>query len=121
MNAERTGLSPATRDCFAAIEAYIVKWGCSPSYDDIKNAMGIRSKGFVHRLVNDLAARGWITHTPRKKRSIVIVPRAALPLQLPSGLEARLKHYCALRGLAPSAVIADAVAERIGLPMERAA
>jgi SOS-response transcriptional repressor LexA len=122
MTPERSGLSPSTRNAFAAIEAYIVSHGCSPSYDDIKRAMGIVSKGFVHRLVNDLVARGWITYTPGKKRSIAIVPAMASPLQLPAHVETALKRYCARRGLLPAAVIADAVAERIGLrQMDRAA
>lgn len=113
---ERTGLTRATRRCFNAIEAYIAVHDCSPSFEDIRTALGVASKGVVHRLVNDLVARGWITYQPHKKRSIVIVPAAKVPsLALPSELEAALKAYCARRGLLPGSVLTEAVAARIGL------
>jgi repressor LexA len=114
MTPERTGLTPATRNCFNAIEAHITRHGCSPSFEEIKLAIGVNSKGFVHRLVTDLVSRGWITYTPGKKCSIVIVPAPAAPLQLPAALETALKRYCANSGALPNAVIAGAVARLIG-------
>lgn len=109
MNPERTGLTPATRKCFNAIEAHILRHGCSPSFEQIRQAIGLKSKGVVHRLVNDLVARGWITYRPGKKCSIVIVPSETAALTLPRHVETALKQYCARRGIEPAAGMADAV------------
>ena len=59
------------------IRDYQARYGASPSYDDIKKAMGFRSKSSVHRLVHGLADRGAISLLPDQARSIALAGRAA--------------------------------------------
>lgn len=54
---------------------YIVQhWrdnGFAPSYEDIQLAMGLHSKSGVHRIIHELARRGWIAFEPHRARTIV--------------------------------------------------
>lgn len=47
--------------------------GYAPSYDQIAEAMGIRSKSGVHRVVTCLVDRGWLVREPHKARSVRVV------------------------------------------------
>lgn len=48
--------------------------GVSPSYDEIRNGLGLRSKSGVHRLITALAQRGHITRRRDRARSVAIGP-----------------------------------------------
>lgn len=105
---ERAGLTPRLRDCYRVIENHIVVTGCSPSLEELKTALGLRSKGRVHKMVDLLQARGWITVQPGRQRSIALtgdVRRYALP----PDLEARLRLYCKETGAMPATIVAHAL------------
>ena len=59
------------------IKTYQERYGASPSYDEIKQAMGFASKTSVHRLVHGLAERGAVQVLPGRHRSIALLGRAA--------------------------------------------
>lgn len=110
---ERTGLTPTQRNCFRAIEAHIAAHGSSPSYEDLRVALGQRSKGAVARLLEILRARGWITYQEHIRNSIRIVPGATTTSPayvLPPQVEAALQAHCAATGDKPADVVADFVA-----------
>lgn len=110
---EAVGLTPRLRDCFTAIEAHIAAHGCAPSLDELKDAIGLKSKGHVIRMVENLEARGWITHQPGKQRTIAIVPgvtTGAPSYVLPPNIALALRDFCARNGEDPNAIVADAVA-----------
>lgn len=44
--------------------------GFAPSYDQIAEAMGIKSKSGVHRVITCLVQRGWVIREPHKARSV---------------------------------------------------
>jgi DNA-binding MarR family transcriptional regulator len=44
-----------------------------PSYDEIKVALGLKSKGEVHRIITALVARGYLTRRYGVPRSIALV------------------------------------------------
>jgi repressor LexA len=44
--------------------------GFAPSYDQIAEAMGIKSKSGVHRVITCLVERGWVVREPHKARSV---------------------------------------------------
>jgi repressor LexA len=50
--------------------------GVAPSYDEMKDALGLKSKSGVVRLVAALEERGLIRRLPFRKRSIVIAEAA---------------------------------------------
>jgi len=45
--------------------------GVSPSYDEMKNHLGLTSKSGIHRLVHALKAQGEIVHLTGKARAIM--------------------------------------------------
>lgn len=110
--AERYGLTPRMFECFKAIEQYIAINQHSPSYTELRNAMGLKTKGRIHEYLMALQARGWITFKPRLQRSIAIVPGAGdyCGYVLPSRVEAALRAHCNETGENPTDVVADAVA-----------
>lgn len=57
---------------YAFICDYIQTHGYSPSFDEIKAAIGIGSKSGVNRIVSGLVERGLLRHVPGRARSIQI-------------------------------------------------
>lgn len=59
------------RDVLAYIEDFWRKWGYSPSYRQIADNCGMKFSAAAAYYVKQLAARGFITYTKGKGRSIV--------------------------------------------------
>lgn len=51
----------------------------SPSFDEMREAMGLKSKSGIYRLVSGLEERGFIRRIHYKARCIEVVPDAHLP------------------------------------------
>ena len=47
--------------------------GVSPSFDEMKDALGLRSKSGIHRLITALEERGFIRRLPHRARAVEIV------------------------------------------------
>ena len=73
----KLGLTPKQQAALDAIKSLIVFDGCAPSYDQIAEIIGVKSKSTVMRLVSSLEARGHVRRAPNKARSIQIVGDAA--------------------------------------------
>ena len=56
--------------------------GVSPSFDEMKDALNLKSKSGIHRLITGLEERGFIRRLPHRARALEV-------LKLPEGLEAR--------------------------------
>lgn len=69
-------MTPQQERCLSAIEL-LSKGGVSPSFDELRLHLGLASKSGVHRLVHELARRGYISISPDRKRSIALVSREA--------------------------------------------
>ena len=54
--------------------------GVSPSFDEMKDALGLKSKSGIHRLITGLEERGFIRRLPHRARALEI-------LRLPEGGE----------------------------------
>lgn len=61
----------------AFIRRYQNEKGITPSYDEMREAMGLVSKSGIHRLIVGLEMRGRITRLEGRARAIEIVPSAA--------------------------------------------
>ena len=59
--------------CLTFIMDYIDEKLVAPSYDEIKDGLGLASKSGVHRLVQGLVDRGWVKRHPNMARSITII------------------------------------------------
>lgn len=51
----------------------------APSFEEMKNALGLKSKSGVHRLVNALCERGYLRRLPNRARAIAVMPEPFLP------------------------------------------
>ncbi len=49
--------------------------GVSPSYDEMKDALGLASKSGIHRLISALQERGFIRRLPHKARALEVLKR----------------------------------------------
>ncbi len=55
--------------------------GVSPSFDEMKEALGLRSKSGIHRLITGLEERGFIRRLPHRARALEVsrLPENMLP------------------------------------------
>lgn len=60
--------------------------GLSPSFDDMKDALGLKSKSGIHRLIEALQERGFIKRLPHRARAIEVLrhPGQANPRRCPT-------------------------------------
>ncbi len=61
--------------------------GVSPSFDEMKEALGLRSKSGIHRLINALEERGFLRRLPHRARALEVVrlPENVAALARPDG------------------------------------
>jgi len=52
------------------IIAFIAKHGYSPSYDEMKDQMGLKSKSVIHYIVDSLVDSGLVRYKPNRARSV---------------------------------------------------
>jgi SOS-response transcriptional repressor LexA len=106
------GITPRQSEALAFIRTFIDDKGWSPSFEEIGAAIGLRSKGSVHRLVAGLAERGAITFSTYHRRSIEIAVRPRPPEGidfLPHELAVWVRVLAARAGVKPLDVITECV------------
>lgn len=55
------------------IEKRLSEDGVSPSFDEMKEALGLRSKSGIHRLITGLEERGFIRRLPHRARALEVL------------------------------------------------
>lgn len=55
------------------ISRHIGQNGVSPSFDEMKEALGLRSKSGIHRLITGLEERGFIRRLPHRARALEVI------------------------------------------------
>lgn len=75
-------LTAKQQQLLAFIDDRLSSGGVSPSFDEMKDALGLKSKSGVHRLVNALEERGFIRRLPNRARALEV-------LKLPEGFESK--------------------------------
>ena len=55
------------------IEKALRETGISPSYDEMKDALSLRSKSGIHRLITGLEERGFIRRLPHRARALEVL------------------------------------------------
>lgn len=63
------------------IKQHLDKGGVSPSFEEMKEALDLKSKSGIHRLISALEERGFIRRLPNRARALEV-------LKLPEGLAA---------------------------------
>jgi repressor LexA len=66
-------LTQKQRDLLILIDKRIKAVGVPPSYDEMKDALGLASKSGIHRLISALEERGFIRRLPNKARAIEVL------------------------------------------------
>lgn len=66
-------LTRKQRELLKFIQAKLAETGISPSFDEMKEALGLRSKSGVHRLITGLEERGFIRRLPHRARALEVV------------------------------------------------
>ena len=73
--------------------------GVPPSFDEMKDALGLRSKSGIHRLITGLEERGFIKRMPHRARALEIM---RLPDNEPRMVETVTAQEAAVNKLARS-------------------
>jgi repressor LexA len=73
-------MTPRQHECLNFIKSFWSENDYAPSFEEIKNALGAKSKSSVTGLVSKLEARGYIQRMPNLARSIRLVDDAIPPV-----------------------------------------
>lgn len=87
--------------------------GVPPSFDEMKDALGLRSKSGIHRLITGLEERGFIKRLPHRARALEI-------LRLPEGLDEGKAKAAGKKSKLPAnmpSMPAIAAAQSVALPL----
>ena len=55
------------------INEYLAKSGVSPSFDEMKDALDLKSKSGIHRLITGLEERGFLRRLPHRARALEVL------------------------------------------------
>jgi len=82
-------LTKKQRERLAFIEARLAADGVSPSFDEMREAVGLKSKSGVHRLVGGLEERGFLRRLPNRARALEVLrgPSETAPTPAPAERE----------------------------------
>ena len=113
-------LTVKQRELLLFINRQLTATGVSPSFDEMKDALRLKSKSGIHRLVTGLAERGFIRRLPHRARALEVVK---LPEESAARTAARGSFSpTVIRGdftgsLAGAAVSSDLEVEAVELPL----
>jgi repressor LexA len=65
-------LTKKQRDLLIFINDYIQNTGLSPSFEEMKAGLDLKSKSGIHRLINALVERGFLARLPNKARALEV-------------------------------------------------
>ena len=68
-------LTPKQHKLLGFIEQTIAKQQVSPSFEEMKEYMGLKSKSGIHRMIAGLEAKGYVRHLPNQARALEVIPR----------------------------------------------
>ncbi|MEP9377667.1 transcriptional repressor LexA [Aquabacter sp. CN5-332] len=84
-------------DLLRFIHERLKETGVPPSFDEMKEALDLRSKSGIHRLITALEERGFIRRLPNRARALEVV-------RLPDSVAPGLASPRAGRGFSPSVI-----------------
>jgi repressor LexA len=81
-------LTAKQRELLLFIDQRLGETGISPSFDEMREALDLKSKSGVHRLISALEERGFIRRLPNRARALEVMK---LPETRPSGTVTQLR------------------------------
>lgn len=120
-------LTPKQYKLLMFINKTLKESGCCPSFDEMKNALGLKSKSGIHALIDALVERNFLRKLPHKARALEVL---RLPKLKPSSIIAEEKAkeeavanstveiplYGKIAAGTPIEAIAD-MSEKINIPL----
>ncbi|WP_045837788.1 transcriptional repressor LexA [Hyphomicrobium sp. 99] len=94
-------LTEKQKDLLLFIHARMQERGVPPSFDEMKDALDLRSKSGIHRLITALVERGFIRRLPHRARAIEVIK---LPDNQSAGAGASVSSIAPQRGFQPSVI-----------------
>jgi len=74
ITAQRAGLTRREKEAFDFVNGFLIdNRGIAPSYDEIKDHLGLASKSGVHRLLHALRRKSWLKFQDVRARSLAVV------------------------------------------------
>ena len=68
-----TMLTAKQRDLLMLIHERLQESGVSPSFEEMKETLGLRSKSGIHRLIRALEERGFLRRLPHRARALEVL------------------------------------------------
>lgn len=87
-------LTPKQHELLLFIDKHLRETGCSPSFEEMKEALDLRSKSGIHRLISALEERGFLRRHKHRARALEVT-------RLPQDLAARPAEA---KGFAPNVI-----------------
>jgi repressor LexA len=112
-------LTRKQRELLLFINQRLTATGVSPSFDEMKDALHLRSKSGIHRLVSGLEERGFIRRLPHRARALEVVKlpeESAAPQVTERGRFSPTVIRGDFRGSLPGTPVAQDV-EAVDLPL----
>ena len=66
-------LTPKQHKLLVFIDGFIKETGHSPSFEEMKEAVGLKSKSGIHALISALEERGFIRKLPHRARALEVL------------------------------------------------
>jgi len=76
-------LTRKQHDLLTFIDRRLGQGGISPSFEEMKAALGLQSKSGVHRLINALEERGFIRRLPNRARALEVLRMPEMSVDKP--------------------------------------
>ncbi|BBF70113.1 MULTISPECIES: transcriptional repressor LexA [Sphingomonas] len=115
-------LTPKQQELLSFIQTRLDEGGVSPSFEEMKDALDLRSKSGIHRLINALEERGFIRRLPNRARALEVLklPDAMHRAPVPAPVVALKPKVAAPVPIAANDVIEIPMHGRIaaGVPIE---
>ncbi len=76
-------LTRKQHELLSFIDSHLRQTGFSPSFDEMKDALNLRSKSGIHRLISALEERGFLSRRHHRARALEVLrlPDQAVPLE----------------------------------------
>lgn len=84
-------LTKKQHELLVFINARLQETGVCPSFDEMKDALGLKSKSGIHRLITGLEERGFVRRLPHRARALEILRLAeSATTEPPAGFDANV-------------------------------
>lgn len=101
------GLTRKQAECLEFLERHLEEHGEAPSFNEIADAINLKSKSGVNRIINGLEERGRIRRLPNRARALEIVDQSRDALRfIAPDVRRWIIHYAKINNMLPETVVA---------------